>query len=218
MGAAAPAVVEEKSKVQEGEDTNEERKTGTGSILENEISRFVRLGLYEADPNFVFPQTIHDSKAIKFFTSIIARDNYVEDILVNKLRIPLKEPVFKYQESNNNSAKDNMQELRKIIREWIKEVKVIQLTEKPNIINPMSVIIQKKIDGTVKIRPVIDCSRYINSKFSFGSVKLDDLREVEKLIQAQDFFCSIDFFFILFIINYTMFSSKYSGFLSLLSS
>ena len=148
---------------------------GSKSILENEIAKFSQMGFYEVDPKFLFPQSIHDKRAIKFFTTIIARDNYVEDILTNRLKLPLKEVVGKYNESNNKSAKENMQDLRSIIRKWRGEGKVVKLINKPDIVNPMSVIIQKKIDGTVKIRPVIDCSRYINPKFCFGTVKLDDL-------------------------------------------
>ena len=166
---------------------------GSKSILENEIAKFSQMGFYEVDPKFLFPQSIHDKRAIKFFTTIIARDNYVEDILTNRLKLPLKEVVGKYNESNNKSAKENMQDLRSIIRKWRGEGKVVKLINKPDIVNPMSVIIQKKIDGMVKIRPVIDCSRYINSKFCFGTVKLDDLKVVESLIMRGDFVCSIDF-------------------------
>ena len=57
----------------------------------------------------------------------------------------------------------------------------------------MSVILQNKLDGSVKIRPVIDCSRYLNKMFAFGCVKLDDLKSVETLLEENDYFCSIDF-------------------------
>ena len=59
--------------------------------------------------------------------------------------------------------------------------------------NPMSVIIQNKLDGSVKIRPVIDCSRYLNKMFVYGSVRLDNLKSVETLLEENDYFCSIDF-------------------------
>jgi len=162
-------------------------------VINRELKRFQDDGYYEEDAKFEFPNSIHNERSIKFFNRYIANDDWIEKILKEGLSLILNEKPLQYEEDNNNSAKQNMPKLREIIRNWELEGKVEKLKFKPAIVNPMSVIIQNKLDGSVKVRPVIDCSRYLNKKFVFGSVKLDDLKSVETLLQQDDYFCSIDF-------------------------
>ena len=58
--------------------------------------------------------------------------------------------------------------------------------------NPLSVIKQVQANGTVKYRPVLDCSCKVNSLLKYGTVNLDDLSSFEKLIEENDYFTCFD--------------------------
>lgn len=138
------------------------------------------------------PSTIHDEEAIRFFRTYIAEDEYVIEILQNGLNFDFVSPPCTYSEKNNKSALARLPELRDIISLWEKQGKVIRVASESLVNNPMSVIEQTQSCGKLKLRPVIDCSRYLNDLFKVEKISLDDIQEMEKLIEKDFYFCNWD--------------------------
>ena len=114
------------------------------------------------------------------------------DILNNGLDFHFVHPPSNYSEKNNKSALENLVDLRKIIDLWETQGKLFRVEKESLVNNPMSLIKQVQSCGTVKLRPVIDCSRYLNDLFVVEKIKLDDLNEMEKMIEKDFYFCNWD--------------------------
>jgi hypothetical protein len=57
----------------------------------------------------------------------------------------------------------------------------------------MTVAVQyNAVTDSIKYRPCIDLSRFVNAKISKSSIKLDDLSLAQELIQPGDFMTSLD--------------------------
>ena len=143
--------------------------------LDELVAQFHSEGFDEAKPS-----SIHHPEAIRFFKRFIADDQYVLDILNNGLDFHFVHPPSNYSEKNNKSALENLVDLRKIIDLWESQGKLFRVEKESLVNNPMSLIKQVQSCGTVKLRPVIDCSRYLNDLFVVEKIKLDDLNEMEK--------------------------------------
>ena len=61
---------------------------------------------------FKYPNSIHSEKSIKFLKRFISTDNWIENKLNEGLSLTLNENPMQYEEDNNNSAKQNMHQLR----------------------------------------------------------------------------------------------------------
>ena len=140
------------------------------------LARFRSEGFDEAKP-----KSIHDPEAIRFFKTFISSDSYVLNILTNGLDFDFISPPSQYSEVNNKSALSEIVELRKIIDLWESQGKVIRVEKESLVNNPLSLIKQTQACGTLKLRPVIDCSRYLNDLFKIEKIQLDDLKEMEKM-------------------------------------
>ena len=65
-----------------------------------------------------------------------------------------------YEERNNKSARDNMQDLIKTVTGWEKENACVSVESKPLWVSPMSVSIEYDNTGSIKKkRPCVDLSR-----------------------------------------------------------
>ena len=76
--------------------------------------------------------------------------------------LPLKEQPERYEEKNNRSARDNMEYVRKSVRE-LQSQGIVQFTnEKPFCVSPLSIAEKTEPNGNKKLRLVWDGSRCIN--------------------------------------------------------
>ena len=82
--------------------------------------------------------------------------------------------------------------MKEIIDLWERQGKVEKCNEPQLCNNPLSVIKQVQANGTVKYRPVLDCSCKVNSLLKYGTVNLDDLSSFENLIEENDYFTCFD--------------------------
>ena len=65
-----------------------------------------------------------------------------------------------YEENNNKSARDNMEDLIKTVEKWQLEQACVSVESKPLWVSPMSVSIEYDDTGAIrKKRPCIDLSR-----------------------------------------------------------
>ena len=110
-----------------------------------------------------FPKSIHDHKAITFY-EFLGADQYVLEILNNKLKPPASVPLFPYHEKNNASALSNLTPLRKKIDSWLSENYITEVSTKPLFVNPLTVKMEPVVNSTkLKCRPCIDLSRCLNN-------------------------------------------------------
>jgi hypothetical protein len=83
------------------------------------------------------------------------------------------DPPSSYEEENNRSAREHMEDLNKTVRKWEAEGACVALEHKPLFVNPMSVSVERDdFNNIKKKRPCIDLSRCIfNFKF-FNILKI----------------------------------------------
>ena len=98
-----------------------------------------------------------------------------------------------YEESNNNSARRGIGELRNQLKGWLAEGKVEELKRKPRIINPLSMVEQYDMrQKKTKHRVVIDQSRFVNKRIETGHTKLEDLSVIEPAVEKEMYMTSFD--------------------------
>ena len=137
--------------------------------------------------------SIHSPKSIKFYEDVLKADQWVLNVLRNKLLLPLPEFVPEYWEPNNQSALKEMPFLWSKFIEWENQGFVLRVKERPHCVNPLTVGRQNILQsGTVKLRPCLDVSRLLNKLMPDEKVKLSDLTEAEKLVDKNDYLMSLD--------------------------
>lgn len=138
--------------------------------------------------------SIHDEQAVKFVKKYFYPDQWVLDTLTQGLRLPFKgNAPTSYYEPNNASALKHMDYIREKVYEWEKLGRIKKLSNKPNIVNPLTVV--EKWDSAterIKLRLVIDHSRCINTLLPDVPTKMDDLSVFEPLIQKDMYLASFD--------------------------
>ena len=120
----------------------------------------------------------------------------VIDILSSGLSLQFKPgqvPNHFYEEDNNNSAKKHSVFLKEKIKEWEKLGRVKRVSSAPLIVNPLSVAEKlNKETREIKLRPVLDMSRFINPRIVEHHSHLDNLDYCEPLIEPNQFMASFD--------------------------
>ena len=107
--------------------------------------------------------SIHSPKSIKFYEDVLKADQWVLNVLRNKLLLPHPEFVPEYWEPNNQSALKEMPFLWSKFIEWENQGFVLRVKERPHCVNPLTVGRQNILQsGTVKLRPCLDVSRLLN--------------------------------------------------------
>jgi len=140
-------------------------------------------------------KSIHSIHSQYFYANVLKADSFVLNILENGLKLPFKDTavIHNYEEDNNRSAQSKLDIVQDTIDKWERQGKVIKVTEKPLIVNPLSLV--EKVDYITKeskFRVVIDMSRYINPLIAVEPVKLDDLSYSEPFLNNSDFMMSFD--------------------------
>ena len=133
------------------------------------------------------PESVRLARELKFDKQTI---EWMEKGLY--IDIPIEEGT-KYEDKNNVSFEKFKEHFKPQLSRWLEEGKVIELEEKPNIINPLSIV--EKQDGRTKewkYRVVIDQSRLVNQKIEVSKTKLDHLTTIEKGIERDMFMTSFD--------------------------
>ena len=137
---------------------------------------------------------IHSESSIRFAEDIIGYRGKELNMLKEGIKIEAKiSPGERYEEDNNRSCKENIEEVRRQLKKWLQEGKVIELEHKPRIVNPLSVVVKK--DGKtdkIKYRVVIDQSRFVNKRIEKSKTKLEGLQVIEKSLETNDFMTSFD--------------------------
>lgn len=133
--------------------------------------------------------SIHDPSSIKFMQNIIGAEQWVLNILSHGVKLDfLSTPPREYAEPNNKSAKKEMDFLREKVKEWNDAGFVSQTPVKPDILNPMSVVVKEDyVAGTTKKRPVIDLSRCINKVLNHRPFTMDTLSNCESSVIPNDY-------------------------------
>lgn len=121
--------------------------------------------------------------------SIIGAEQWVLNILVHGVKLDFSSsPPQKYVEPNNKSARTEMDFLRKKVKEWNDEGFVSQTLVKPDIVNPMSVVVKEDfVSGTTKKRPVIDLSCCVNKRLTARPFTMDTLSNCESSVLPNDY-------------------------------
>lgn len=140
--------------------------------------------------------SIHQKNNIQFYQDILKADVSVIKILTEGLTLQFKPglvPVEPYEEPNNNSANTHVQFLREKIAHWESLGRVKKVSEVPLVVNPLSVAEKfNKETKELKLRPVIDMSRFLNQRILKHHVHLENLDFCESLIEPGEYMTSFD--------------------------
>jgi hypothetical protein len=103
---------------------------------------------------------VHES--VEFWKETFENDPYVMKILREGYQIPVKMTSAKrstrYRERNNQSARNEMDFVRKEVARLVEGGQVIKVDSPPTCVNPLSVAFKVNGDGSIKKRLVIDLS------------------------------------------------------------
>ena len=140
------------------------------------------------------PLSIHHPTCIRFMSEIVEAEQWVLDVAREGVSLDLNiSPHETYQERNNKSARENMDALKEKVAKWCSQGYIEKLSEKPKIVNPMSVNIETDQRGNVtKKRPCIDLSRFINKRTPDNPIIMDNLTEVEPAVSKGDYMSTFD--------------------------
>ena len=93
-----------------------------------------------------------------------------------------------YNESNNKSAIQETPFLQGKIAEWVQAGFVSAMNNKPNFVNPLSVVVRTDYSsGTVKKPPAIDLSRCVKKLIQGHHFTMDTLTNCESFVCNEDF-------------------------------
>ena len=132
------------------------------------------------------PGGIHKPDAIKFWKSELKANQWVIDVLENGYVIPFERAPTQYEEENNKSAKDNIQFVRKTLRELEKSGVVKFVKEKPFCISPLTVAVKTEPNGNKKLRLCWDGSRCVNQCLTQQKVTLSHLQRALEMTSKDD--------------------------------
>ena len=138
--------------------------------------------------------SIHSSQSVRFAENVIGYKGEQLKVLKNGLHIKADiKATEKYRDKNNKSVMKNREVFGEQVEEWLRDGKIIELEEVPNIINPMSIV--EKYDGRTKktkYRVCIDQSRFVNKRIEDRKCKLETLAEMEQFFEQDIWVCTFD--------------------------
>ena len=135
---------------------------------------------------------IHKKEFRQFWERELEADKWVMHVIKEGYKIPFSEEPHEYMEPNNQSAKRNINFVRKTLAEWESAGIIERLSEKPKCVSPLSVATRTFYDGSEKMRLCWDGSRYVNRIIKKESVQLNDLTAVLNLIEHNEFLHTFD--------------------------
>ena len=114
-------------------------------------------------------------------------DQYILSVIDNGYKIPFKETPDSFHAKNNKSARDNPDFVTKEIKNLVSKQCVSEVTEKPHIVNPLTVAYNKK----GKPRLVLDC-RYVNEKLHLFKFKYEDMQIARSMFEKGTYMYGLD--------------------------
>ena len=114
--------------------------------------------------------SLSSPSSVEFFRRIGASD-FILDTLINGHKSTLSEIVHPYERRNNKSFFEHEEFAIKSILELVEKGKVELVSEKPHIVNPLSVAVQRN-----KNRLILDCS-HLNQFVEVPKFKYEDVKE-----------------------------------------
>ena len=114
-------------------------------------------------------------------------DQYILSVIDNGYKIPFKETPDSFHAKNNKSARDNPDFVTKEIKNLVSKQCVSEVTEKPHIVNPLTVAYNKK----GKPRLVLDC-RYVNEKLHLFKFKYEDMQIARTMFEKGTYVYGFD--------------------------
>ena len=120
------------------------------------------------------------------FWKLINANQYILDIIEHGYKIPFKTLPLSDHLKNNKSSLDHPKFVETAILDLVKCGAVIQSTNKPYVINPLTVA-----QNTNKLRLVLDL-RHINKRIDLDKIKFEDWKVALQLVKQGDFLFSFD--------------------------
>jgi hypothetical protein len=135
--------------------------------------------------------SIHDPDMIEFWKKTFTEDVYVQNILREGYKIPVKmsseERSTIYRERNNKSARSEMDFVRSEVERLVQGGLVIEVEKAPICTNPLSVAFKVNGDGSIKRRLVIDLSRWIDKFVIPDKYKMSRIQDALSQSSPGDF-------------------------------
>ena len=107
--------------------------------------------------------------SIEFWKNTLKTNDFVIETINDGYKLPLKETPIKTEFRNNVSAIQNSDFVNEALKELIESNCVIEVQNKPHVINPLSV----STNSSGKKRLILDL-RYVNKNLWKQSVKFED--------------------------------------------
>ena len=136
--------------------------------------------------NISVPGSISNPQFRNYWKNVLKPSKLVMDIVENGYKLPFEETPPPSFEKNNASARRETSFVRAEVKRLLQLGCIEEVSEKPYIVNPLSVVFSKKL------RLVVDSSRCINSFLRRMRVKLQDLREIPSVIHQGDWMACDD--------------------------
>ena len=114
-------------------------------------------------------------------------DRYIRDVIMNGYKLPFKDLPPSYALNNHRSARDNPSFVDKEIAELLKLKCISQVTEKPSVVNLLTVAYAK----SGKARLILDC-RHINPHLMKFKHKHEDTSVARDLFKDHEFLFTYD--------------------------
>ena len=136
--------------------------------------------------NISVPGSISKPQFRSFWKNVLKPSKEVMNIVENGYKLPFETTPPPSFEKNNASARRETSFVKAEVKRLLQLGCIEEVSEKPYIVNPLSVVFSKKL------RLVVDSSRCINPYLRKMRVRLQDLREIPSVIHQGDWMACDD--------------------------
>ncbi len=134
------------------------------------------------------PGGIHGPQQVQYWEEVLKAPSWVMNVLQEGYALQFEDRPFQtYEEDNNASARHEMDFVREEVCKWEKLGIVSFVTDKPEVVSPLTVATRTNSDGSVKRRLCWDGSRFLNPLLKENKVKLAHLQAALEITREGDF-------------------------------
>jgi hypothetical protein len=134
------------------------------------------------------PGGIHGPQQVQYWEEVLKAPTWVMNVLQEGYALQFEDRPFQtYEEDNNASARHEMDFVREEVCKWEKLGIVSFVTDKPEVVSPLTVATRINSDGSVKRRLCWDGSRFLNPLLKENKVKLAHLQAALEITREGDF-------------------------------
>ena len=126
-------------------------------------------------------------RSIEFWKNTLKVNDFVIETIKDGYKLPLKETPIKTELRNNMSAIQNSDFVNEALKELIVSNSVIEVQNKPHVINPLSV----STNSSGKKRLILDLL-YVNKHLWKQSVKFEDWKTFQNYVKKGSFMYKFD--------------------------